>query len=51
MDKSNKEKNQEALDRLVAYLRRTEDRETASTANGNGNGHTKTAVFAGPTDE
>ena len=49
MDKSNKEKNQEALDRLVAYLRHTEDRETASTANGNG--HTETAVFAGPTDE
>ena len=51
MDKSNKEKNQEALDRLVAYLRHTEDRETASTANGNGNGHRETAVFAGPTDE
>lgn len=49
MDKSNKEKNQEALDRLVAYLRHTEDRETVSTANGNGN--TVTAVFAGPTDE
>jgi hypothetical protein len=49
VDKSNKEKNQEALDRLVAYLRHTEDRETASTANGNG--HTETAVFAGPTDE
>jgi hypothetical protein len=51
VDKSNKEKNQEALDRLVAYLRHTEDRETASTANGNGNGHRETAVFAGPTDE
>jgi hypothetical protein len=49
VDKSNKEKNQEALDRLVAYLRHTEDRETASTANGNG--HTETAVFVGPTDE
>ena len=49
MDKSNKEKNQEALDRLVAYLRHTEDRETASTANGNG--HTERAVVAGPTDE
>jgi hypothetical protein len=49
VDKSNKEKNQEALDRLVEYLRRTEDPETASTANGNG--HTETAVFAGPTDE
>jgi hypothetical protein len=49
VDKSNKEKNQEALDRLVAYLRHTEDRETVSTANGNGN--TVTAVFAGPTDE
>ena len=49
MDKSNREKNQEALDRLVAYLRRTEDRETVRTANGNG--HTEPAVFAGPTDE
>ena len=51
MDNSNKEKNQEALDRLVAYLRHTEDRETAATANGNGNAHRETAVFAGPTDE
>jgi hypothetical protein len=49
VDKSNKEKNQEALDRLVAYLRHTEDREAASTTNGNG--HTETAVLAGPTDE
>jgi hypothetical protein len=49
VDKSNKEKNQETLDRLVAYLRHTEDRETVSAANGNG--HAETTVFAGPTDE
>ena len=36
MDKSNKEKNQEALDRLVAYLRA--EAEPASKT-GNGNGH------------
>jgi len=49
VDKSNKEKNQEALDRLVAYLRQTEDGEIASAANGNG--HTQTAISPGPTDE
>ena len=49
MDKSNKDKNQEALDRLVAYLRQTEDGEVASAANGKG--HTETAVSPGPTDE
>jgi primase-polymerase (primpol)-like protein len=52
VDKSNKEKNQEALERLVGYLRHTEDREAASTTpTANGNGHTETAVLTGPTDE
>jgi hypothetical protein len=49
VDRNNREKNQEALDRLVAYLR-TDNRE-AAPATTNGNGHTTATMSAVPTDE
>jgi hypothetical protein len=49
VDRNNKEKNQEALDRLVEYLR-TDNRE-AAPATTNGTGHTTATMPAVPTDE
>lgn len=51
MDKSNREKNQEALDKLVAYLRAGTEPEQSEPVTGNGHGRAAAAVLEAPTDE
>jgi hypothetical protein len=51
VDKSNREKNQDALDRLVAYLRAGTAPEQQESSAGHGHSRPAATVFDTPTDE